>query len=68
MKGEIREWEISAEDALPYTPRSSVECIVVSIGNAITGITAAEMIRAGDPSCAITIVADDPFPAFPVLH
>jgi hypothetical protein len=31
MKGEIREWEISAEDALPYTPRSSVECIIVSM-------------------------------------
>lgn len=28
MKGEIREWEISAEDVLPYTPGSSVECII----------------------------------------
>ena len=29
MKGEIREWEISAEDVLPYTPRSPVECIIM---------------------------------------
>ena len=28
MKGEIREWEIRAEDVLPYTPGSSVECII----------------------------------------
>jgi hypothetical protein len=31
MKGEIREWEISAEDVLPYTPRSSVECIIMGM-------------------------------------
>ncbi|HEX9132568.1 MAG TPA: hypothetical protein VF844_09760 [Ktedonobacteraceae bacterium] len=31
MKGEIREWEISAVDVLPYTPGSSVECIIMSM-------------------------------------
>ena len=31
MKGEVREWEISAKDVLPYTPRSSVECIIMSM-------------------------------------
>ncbi len=31
MNGEIREWEISAEDVLLYTPRSSVECIIMSM-------------------------------------
>lgn len=31
MNGEIREWEISAEDVLPYTPGSSVECIIMSM-------------------------------------
>ena len=36
----------------------------VIIGNGITGVTAAEMLRAGDPSSSITIVADDPFPAY----
>src|SRR5215467_5239727 len=36
----------------------------VIIGNGIAGITAAEMLRAGDPSSSITIVADDPFPAY----
>jgi hypothetical protein len=28
MNGEIREWEIGTEDVLPYTPRSSAECII----------------------------------------
>lgn len=36
----------------------------VIIGNGITGITAAETLRAADPSCAITLVADDPYPAY----
>src|SRR5258708_1320987 len=34
------------------------------IGNGITGITAAEVIRASESTSAITIVADDPFPAY----
>ncbi|HEX9135276.1 MAG TPA: FAD-dependent oxidoreductase, partial [Ktedonobacteraceae bacterium] len=34
------------------------------IGNGITGITAAEMLRSGDPASSITIVADDPFPVY----
>ena len=36
----------------------------VIIGNGITGITAAELLRQEDASCAITIIADDPFPAY----
>src|SRR5579859_4986070 len=36
----------------------------VIIGNGIAGVTAAEILRAEDPACAITIVADDPFPAY----
>jgi NADPH-dependent 2,4-dienoyl-CoA reductase/sulfur reductase-like enzyme/Fe-S-cluster-containing hydrogenase component 2/CRP-like cAMP-binding protein len=36
----------------------------VIIGNGIAGITAAEILRAGDPSASITIVADDPYPAY----
>jgi hypothetical protein len=31
INGEIREWEISSEDVLPYTPISSVECIIISM-------------------------------------
>jgi hypothetical protein len=31
MTGEVREWEISAADVLPYTPGSSVECIIMSM-------------------------------------
>jgi hypothetical protein len=31
INGEIREWEIGAEDVLPYIPRSSVECIIMSM-------------------------------------
>ncbi len=34
------------------------------VGNGITGITAAEILRAEDPSSTITIVADDPFPVY----
>src|SRR5579864_2009232 len=37
-------------------------CVIV--GNGIAGVTAAEILRAEDPSCSITIVADDPFPAY----
>ncbi len=36
----------------------------VIIGNGIAGITAAETLRAGDGSCKIIIIADDPFPAY----
>ncbi|HEX7734649.1 MAG TPA: FAD-dependent oxidoreductase [Ktedonobacteraceae bacterium] len=36
----------------------------VIIGNGIAGVTAAEILRREDPTCAITIVADDPFPAY----
>ena len=36
----------------------------VIVGNGISGVTAAEILRAEDPSCSITIVADDPFPAY----
>jgi len=31
MWGEVREWEISAEVVLPYTPGSSVECIIMNM-------------------------------------
>ncbi len=31
MNGEIRGWEIPAEDVLPYTPGSEVECIVMGM-------------------------------------
>ncbi|MGZ6366440.1 MAG: FAD-dependent oxidoreductase [Ktedonobacteraceae bacterium] len=34
------------------------------IGNGITGITAAEILRSDDPMSSITIVADDPFPVY----
>src|SRR6266702_4684458 len=36
----------------------------VIIGNGITGVTAAEILRAEDAACSITIIADDPFPAY----
>ncbi len=36
----------------------------VIIGNGIAGVTAAEILRREDPACAITIIADDPFPAY----
>src|SRR4249920_2625200 len=34
------------------------------IGNGITGITAAEILRSEDPASSITVVADDPFPVY----
>ncbi len=34
------------------------------IGNGITGVIAAETLRNADASCAITFIADDPFPAY----
>jgi NADPH-dependent 2,4-dienoyl-CoA reductase/sulfur reductase-like enzyme/pSer/pThr/pTyr-binding forkhead associated (FHA) protein/CRP-like cAMP-binding protein/Fe-S-cluster-containing hydrogenase component 2 len=34
------------------------------VGNGITGVTAAEVLRAEDKTCAITIVADDPYPVY----
>ena len=34
------------------------------IGNGITGITAAEILRSDDQTSSITIVADDPFPVY----
>ncbi len=36
----------------------------VIIGNGISGVTAAEILRAEDTTCAITIIADDLFPAY----
>jgi NADPH-dependent 2,4-dienoyl-CoA reductase/sulfur reductase-like enzyme/Fe-S-cluster-containing hydrogenase component 2/CRP-like cAMP-binding protein len=36
----------------------------VIIGNGIAGVTAAEVLRAEDAECALTIVADDPFPVY----
>ena len=36
----------------------------VIIGNGIAGVTAAEILRTHDAASAITIVADDPFPAY----
>ena len=36
----------------------------VIIGNGITGVTTAEILRAEDASCSITIVADDPLPPY----
>src|SRR6266852_1852966 len=36
----------------------------VIVGNGISGVTAAEILRTEDPSSLITIVADDPFPAY----
>ncbi|HVB74506.1 MAG TPA: FAD-dependent oxidoreductase [Ktedonobacteraceae bacterium] len=36
----------------------------VIVGNGIAGITAAELLRAGDAACSITIVADDSHPAY----
>ncbi len=34
------------------------------IGNGITGVTAAEILRAEDAASSITIIADDPFPVY----
>lgn len=42
----------------------STQTSYLIIGNGITSITAAECLRSGDPSSSITIVADDPFPAY----
>ncbi|HEY1353583.1 MAG TPA: FAD-dependent oxidoreductase [Ktedonobacteraceae bacterium] len=36
----------------------------VIIGNGITGVTAAEILREHDPAGSITMIADDPFPAY----
>ncbi len=36
----------------------------VIIGNGITGVTAAETLRAADATCAITIIADEFFPVY----
>ncbi len=36
----------------------------VIVGNGIAGVTAAEILRAQDRTGAITLVADDPFPAY----
>jgi NADPH-dependent 2,4-dienoyl-CoA reductase/sulfur reductase-like enzyme/pSer/pThr/pTyr-binding forkhead associated (FHA) protein len=36
----------------------------VIIGNGITGVTAAEILRTEDSAAAITVIADDPFPVF----
>jgi NAD(P)H-nitrite reductase large subunit len=36
----------------------------VIIGNGITGVTTAEILRAEDASCSITLVSDDPCPAY----
>ena len=34
------------------------------IGNGITGVTAAEVLRSADPTCKLTIIADEPFPVY----
>jgi hypothetical protein len=34
MNGEIRGWEISPEDVLPFTPGSSMECIIMGMATA----------------------------------
>lgn len=34
------------------------------IGNGIAGVTAAEILRAEDATCSITIIADEPFPVY----
>lgn len=36
----------------------------VIIGNGITGVTAAEIVREHDPAGSLTMIADDPFPAY----
>lgn len=36
----------------------------VIVGNGITGVTAAEILRAEDAAADITVVADDPFPVY----
>ena len=42
----------------------STQLSYLIIGNGITGITAAEILRSDDPSSVITIVADDPYPVY----
>jgi NADPH-dependent 2,4-dienoyl-CoA reductase/sulfur reductase-like enzyme/CRP-like cAMP-binding protein/Fe-S-cluster-containing hydrogenase component 2 len=42
----------------------SVQSSYLIIGNGITGVTAAEILRHEDPAASITIVADDPFPVY----
>jgi NADPH-dependent 2,4-dienoyl-CoA reductase/sulfur reductase-like enzyme/pSer/pThr/pTyr-binding forkhead associated (FHA) protein/Fe-S-cluster-containing hydrogenase component 2/CRP-like cAMP-binding protein len=42
----------------------STQLSYLIIGNGITGITAAEILRSDDPSSLITIVANDPFPVY----
>lgn len=32
LRGEIRGWDIPAEDILPYTPASRVECLIMGMG------------------------------------
>lgn len=34
------------------------------IGNGITGVTAAEVLRSADLTCKLTIIADEPFPVY----
>ncbi len=34
------------------------------IGNGITGVTAAEVLRSADPACTLTIIADEPYPVY----
>lgn len=36
----------------------------VLIGNGIAGVTAAEILRAEDATCSITLIADEPFPVY----
>src|SRR5713101_6940704 len=36
----------------------------VIIGNGITGVTAAEILRVEDAAADITVIADDPFPVY----
>src|ERR1700751_3101800 len=36
----------------------------IIVGNGITGVTAAEILRAEDSAADITVVADDPFPVY----
>ena len=36
----------------------------VIIGNGIAGVTAAEMLRAQQAQCSLTMIADDPFPVY----
>lgn len=46
LNGEIREWEISAEDVLSYVPGMPVECIITNIAIA-TDVDKAERCRYG---------------------